>query len=505
MSPLKKLLVRQRKKLKQEPKFGLAFKIKLVTAGIDQATLLINGLFFLPLYLKYLGIEVYGYWLATGGILIWMGIFNFATITSQRVAAAYGCKDYKKCADYYWTGLKIYGWLAIIVILIGWGVSLVLPSMFDIPKPFDFEIVQAFQIAAFAMLLQLFGACSVSFVSSIERPQVLLFTSFVALVLQIVVVPYGLLSGWGVSAIAAGLFAQAIFKTFTTISVASWYAFALAGKARFSKPVFMDYMDNLPSSCLRAIGAGVSLRMQPTLITLILGPTVAAAYDITSKAILLIQSIMSRIVISAFSRFSSLLSQKNKTYAWSRIEKSFFIFQLCVLGAIIGYVIFNRSFISLWVGKKYFLGNSITLAIGIGALVSMYTAFFNLIIMCSGALKQSGNLSFMRAVTSIVASYLGLHFGGIIGLPLALFANELFYLFIHRNYLSNLGGNLFKLERLSLYKWAGAIGIIVVSSYLSSMVFFQTWTGFIIWTSVSTVSGTIFIVGLGGTKLKFEG
>lgn len=502
ISQFKRLLARQRKKLKEEPNFSISFKIKLIAAGFDQATLFINGLIFLPFYLSYIGAEMYGYWLATGGILVWMGIFNFATITSQRVASAYGCKDYKRCACYYWTGLKIYGVLAIGVTLIGWRVSLMLPSIFDIPEPLDLQIVQGFQIAVLAVMFQFFGACAVSFVSSIERPGVLLFTSPAALVLQIIVVFYGLLNEWGILAIAVGLFAQAIFKTFATVLMASWYARALAGKAYSSSTVFMDYMDNFPSSCLRAIGSGVSFKMQPTLITLILGPNIATAYDITSKSVVLIQSVMGRVMISAFSGLSNLLSRENKVHAWNQIRKGFSIFQLCAFGAVIGYLIFNRSFVSLWVGGEYFLGNSITLAIGVGTLVAMCVAFLNLILMGSGDLKKGGYLTFVRTITAIGFAYLGINWIGIIGLPLALVVNEFFYLFIYKRHLSNLGCHLIQVRANDTYIWVGAIGVIAMSQYLSNLVYLQTWFRFTIWTITFVLLFFLLSAFLGRTKLS---
>jgi hypothetical protein len=79
----------------------------MVMGAILQAVFAVQSLVILPLCVRTIGTETFGFWLATGGILSWLAVVNFgsAGLTMQRCAAAYGRNDLQDVRDWYMHGL----------------------------------------------------------------------------------------------------------------------------------------------------------------------------------------------------------------------------------------------------------------------------------------------------------------------------------------------------------------------------------------------------------------
>mgnify|MGYP003100149233 FL=1 len=65
------------------------------------------GIILVPLYLKYIPKDLYGFWLATGNILSILTLINpgFSDVIQQKVAYCYGLHDYKKIGLYTVSGI----------------------------------------------------------------------------------------------------------------------------------------------------------------------------------------------------------------------------------------------------------------------------------------------------------------------------------------------------------------------------------------------------------------
>ena len=71
---------------------------------------IIQGLVLVPLYLYYLGPELYGLWLASGGMLgmLWLMNFGIGSLLTQRVGRAYGRSDFSNLGAYFINGMAVY-------------------------------------------------------------------------------------------------------------------------------------------------------------------------------------------------------------------------------------------------------------------------------------------------------------------------------------------------------------------------------------------------------------
>ena len=77
---------------------------------VNTGIIILQGLLLMPLYIRYLGADTYGLWLASGGILGMLGLINFgiSSMLVQRIASAYGKNDLDQAGAYFISGMVVY-------------------------------------------------------------------------------------------------------------------------------------------------------------------------------------------------------------------------------------------------------------------------------------------------------------------------------------------------------------------------------------------------------------
>src|SRR5512136_152353 len=101
-------------------------------AGSTASTLIVSiqAVVLIPLYLHAIGPRLYGAWLGSGEILVWMQAFDLGlpNLMIQRIGAAYGQRDSKTVAEYFAAGMAAMAGVALIVGFSVFGFSRLLPG-----------------------------------------------------------------------------------------------------------------------------------------------------------------------------------------------------------------------------------------------------------------------------------------------------------------------------------------------------------------------------------------
>ena len=87
---------------------------------LDIIYLIINILFaiiLVPYYLKFISIELYGFWLATSGVVILLEVFDLGinTIFIDKISRHYSNKDYTRLIDYLYSGIFLFLILSVLI------------------------------------------------------------------------------------------------------------------------------------------------------------------------------------------------------------------------------------------------------------------------------------------------------------------------------------------------------------------------------------------------------
>ncbi|MBC2595617.1 hypothetical protein H5P28_15220 [Ruficoccus amylovorans] len=394
---------------------------RVITSWTDQGTLIVIGLLLLPLYFKILGAEKYGYWLASGGILVWIGMLDMTAITGQRASNAYGKKDLTTCVSYLWTGLAFNLLILLPVIYAGYLMGGEIPNWLSAPESLSQELTRAFQIGVLAVAIQYFCSCSNSFLNAIQRPVAIAVARPIAATAQIVTIFYGLYHGWGLLAIPTGLLARNLIIGAQGVAYSCFLAFLLVPRLVVSRHVFKDYCKTGPAVMLNVLSTGVGQKIQPTLITLFLSAEAAAAYDATLRVGMLISTTTARLSLAAFPSFSHLLGSERSERVRTLLKNCYLgILAISTLG-LGGYAAFNQSFVYLWLQDAPFAGQSVTLLAAIWLLTLSIGSYIFTLYLSFGAINASMLIKTTGTVVQVLLAVVLLKFTplGLLSLPLA--------------------------------------------------------------------------------------
>ncbi|MDQ6988073.1 MAG: hypothetical protein Q9M25_09745, partial [Mariprofundaceae bacterium] len=95
---------------------------------------ILHGFLLIPLYLYYLGANLYGFWLASGGMLGMLALANFgvSSMLIQRVAQAYGKNNNQQAGAYFINGVVVYLGICGLYLLLGGTASFFLPAILHV-------------------------------------------------------------------------------------------------------------------------------------------------------------------------------------------------------------------------------------------------------------------------------------------------------------------------------------------------------------------------------------
>lgn len=172
------------------------------------------GIILVPLYLKYIPKDLYGFWLATGNILSILTLINpgFSDVIQQKVAYCYGLHDYKKIGLYTVSGICLTFVFSLIVLIIGVVVNLLIGSIFTMQANYLYELKIAFGLMLVGTFLTInyysFSSILYAFLSSKSIGLIVLLGNSLGTLISIYLIihGYGLIALGIASVVRGGVF-----------------------------------------------------------------------------------------------------------------------------------------------------------------------------------------------------------------------------------------------------------------------------------------------------------
>jgi O-antigen/teichoic acid export membrane protein len=382
----------------------------------------ISGFVLIPLYLKYVPTPVYGGWLATGNILIWLTLIDpgLSTILQQRVALAYGKKDLRSATSTIASGLLLTFIVGVLIIASGFVASHFLSFIIGSLSTSDQELLQeAFILAAIGTSL---SVVSYSFASI----NLALLGSFwvgiiqvVVTSLSIVVTVFLLTHGYGLFSIAYGGIFRGIGYTLGHIIYFVW---------RLSKEEmgFSSSLEELPALAKlisytffsRAAGV-ISANLDSVMVARVLGTAIAPILDVTRKVPDTSRMLTERPAIAMIPGLAHVMGSGQVAKAKElllRFFRALIWFLFLIVG---GLVAFNHSFVKLWVGEKFFAGANISILLCVVLLISVFSNSLSNICFSLGDIKGTSRAGVFQSIANIFFAYAGIKLWGLLGLVLA--------------------------------------------------------------------------------------
>lgn len=383
---------------------------------------IIHGLILIPLSIHYIGAHTYGVWLATGGVLAWLGFIDMgiASMMVQRIANEHGKEDFQKAALYFTNGMVFYLFISAIFLLLGYSASLwILPLIYSGEE--SSLLKSCFQVAVLATGINILNECLRAFAQAVLRPMFAIMSLIIGRLFGLGLTIGLLFYGFGLWSIPLGmLLTSGIVLILNIININKIHSI-LGTKNVFSKEIIKEYIEFSPALVVGRLGKALTQGIEPLLITAILSkPEVATAYVVMKRAADIVGNMLSVLIASIAPSFSNLVGENNLR----EIAQSVKIISLLLFAAgMVGfgtYAILNESFIRLWVGSEFLLGSQITLILAMGGYIMFLANSAHRLLIGVGDIKKPSYWLLIEAVLRVFIMYILLIMIGIEGIPLAM-------------------------------------------------------------------------------------
>jgi O-antigen/teichoic acid export membrane protein len=370
---------------------------------------------------------------------------GLGSLMIQRISRAFGQKDVRGVNLYFFNGLLLQ--LIFMSLLLG-GAAI---TASWVPVWFQANINEAgplkgcFLLAAVAMAFSILNNGAASLSQSLQRPLFMTVATATCTLAGLLATIALLFWGWGLWAIPSGLMVRNVFLFSANLLYSLWLVSRSGVQMRYDKAIMSDLIRLSPALFASKFGSGLVGSIEPTLITIVFQPELAAAFAITKRVVDMIKMVLDRFAGAVFSGFSHLYAQgeiRKAADVACQVLMLLFGAGLAFMGA---YVVGNASFVGLWVGASHFAGQNVTNFISIAVFIAVVNNLLSYLLGAMGDIVKPALLIFAEAVLRIVLMVSLLPFLGVVGLPMGMIVSSLSIAFIfYKRFGQRLGTTIYR-------------------------------------------------------------
>jgi len=386
------------------------------------ALAMVAGVAMVPLYLRFIPLDLYGAWLASGNMLAWLSTVDpgLTVVLQQRVASAYGKQDFQTIEELLGGGLFIAGIVLIAAILFGLVCAHYLPVWLDLPSTVDVEvIVQAFSLAVIGTSLMIFSFAISAINQGLQGSLGIGLITNIVVALSFVLMIILLFKEFGLLAIAIGLLFQGASNTLCQGVYLLWRMACEKIRFSFSFSSIKALAKILSYTFLGRMSGIFANNVDLFIVARFLGPETVAVLSLTRKAPDLSKNFVDQ-PIAAFMPAVSHVSGSGEMDKVREVLIRLVRIMLWVLCMVVGGLIaLNDDFVRLWVGRHLFAGESINLILCSSLFVTTTTICTGYICVAIGNIKGISLAGFVQSLLFIPLVIYGTKYFGLIGGVLA--------------------------------------------------------------------------------------
>ena len=480
-----------------------------VTGGwLSNLIQIVQGLLLIPLYLHYLGDRLYGFWLATGGVLAWISMVDLgvSAVTLQRCAAAFGRKDLSRVTLYFWHGAVVLAGVLMIFVISVLAVGFFIPSWLDIDPAFQGIIIHCFYATSIAAMVHLINDFMRNLASALQRNHIPVFAqtfgdfvSLLGILFALVVFELGL---W---ALVVGVLLRTLVP-FVINLVHTVHILRSIGQCnRWSAAIFKDYFSMTPSILAAKASGQFAQHLPAVLITRVIGPEATVAFTVTMRVALMVQSFINHALSGLYAACSHYfhdpaVTLERQCQTLSHLARGYFV--ASGVGVSL-YALLNQGFITIWTSEAQFAGQLFTCLAALASFIHVRSGLFVGLGISLGQIRPVEFTQFFEQVFRIGLIVLGIYSVGLLGVPLAIIFSGLVAQFRYIRVFQNQEMSIAKALGPLRWQWL-ILAILLGPIYLvSNFLVADTWALFLLYAlSVAIPFGLLFVFFLPGLKEK---
>lgn len=319
---------------------------------------IINGVLLVPLYLKHIDYSLYGAWLATGNIVVWLTVVDagLSDVLKQQVAKYFGSVDIKQLGAAITTGFLCVFLLGLIPFLVSFLVAPILPKIFDLAPEFHSSLSMSFVLAGLSSSLVIISGGSVAVQQGLQRNIYISFVYTIGAIVGIVVTIYMLQTGKGLISIPAGLSVRGLIWVLCNGFLMILFCRQLKTPFALSREYFKKIRGLVTWTFINKLSFKLFGNCDAFLVGWLLGVDVAPIVVLTKRAWDLLIMCINRIGVAFMPAMAHLAGEGDQT-KYRQVTKQLFntVFYLTITGITIA-VVYNKWFMQNWVGKALYAG-----------------------------------------------------------------------------------------------------------------------------------------------------
>lgn len=394
----------------------------LMGSGANTMIIALQAIALVPLYLKACGANLYGAWLASGDFLVWMQSFDLGlpNLLIQKAGSALGQENHDLAGKWFISGAWFMAFISVLVTLIGCSVSTLVPLLFAIKDREAAVLSACFAIGSAASGISLFNSVFIGYSRAIQETRFLNWSIVLASLVGLGVSFVALLCGWGLWSVALGLVTRALLCLIASfIFMFMEVPVSLRGGWWPDKLIIRSYFNALPATAAGGIAHALMYQSETALVGVFVGPSLAAVYNLTRKAIEFSRSLVDNIAFATYGGFAHLFSSASTTQVrkiYHEIRAARFV---PAIATACGYLVVNSSLVNKWVGRDMFGGEGLSLLIAMQFIFAGEAFLISYLYRAAGQVVKGSWLLGIEALLRISLMLIGLHLAGILGPPIA--------------------------------------------------------------------------------------
>jgi O-antigen/teichoic acid export membrane protein len=381
-----------------------------------------QALILTPLYLHSIGARLFGAWLATGDILVWLQAFDLGlpNLMIQRIGAAHGRGDMASVGEWFASSLAVLSVTAFCLAMGSVVLARVVPGWMGLAGDDAALLRSCFRLSGVAAAACVLNNGFVGFSRGIQDTALMNAVSLISVVASLVTAFSGITLGLGLWTPALAAAARAVVLLAGSLLFAAPYLRGpLKGHFRIHRVIVRELTSILPATAFGGLGYAAMNQSQIALAAMFLRPEAAVVLSVTRKAADLLRAIADTIGASVFGSFASLAGSNERGRALRVLQQICAVRAAVVISGAAAYLAVNHALVSMWVGPRQFGGTILTMLIAVESTIAGGAYLFNYLYRATGPVSQGSLILLLESLVRVPLMILGLKWFGLAGPPMA--------------------------------------------------------------------------------------
>ena len=459
-----------------------------------------QGVLLVPLYLNAVGPHLYGAWLASSEVLVWLQAMDLGipNLMIQRIASAYGGNDRRRAADWFAAGILVLGLVSLVIGLAGVAVSLLLPAWIGATPEESAVLSSCFLVGTVATCITIFANGFVGLSRAIQDTSLLSATLIASAVVGLLTSLALILAGFGLWAIAFGLVARAGVGLSGALlfGIHAWRT-DLGVPFRVDRGIASELLTASPVTALGGISYAVMSQSEIVLVAALVRPELAVVYALTRRAADLGRSLVDMIGFATYGGVAHLLSSSDRPSARITYARILGLHLSCSIAVASAYLAVNRSLLEVWIGPSLAGGIGLIVVMAIQSIVLGHSYLINLLYRATGRVIEGSVALVVEALVRIPLLAISLLAVGLPGLPIAATATALTAaVLIYRRTLQELDREHPREPPAAGFVWLARAVLVGLAAAVALTVLVPHWSYVVVAAIVITLGGCLILLGV---------